>query len=100
MNHIARLTADRDEAWQAMREARGRLMRVDHCTMGERLEALACHAQQQAADAHYFACVALAAGQWRTASDWQAIQRREADRAAGDVTPLCHAPAAWLELPA
>jgi hypothetical protein len=72
----------------------------DHCTIGERLEALACHAQEQAADAHYFATVALAAGQTRVACDWQAIARREADRAAGDVTRLQRAPKEWLELEA
>lgn len=70
------------------------------CTIGERLEALACHAQEQAADAHYFACVALKASQWRVACEWQAIARREADRAAGDVTRLQRAPKAWLELEA
>jgi hypothetical protein len=69
-------------------------------TIGERLEALACHAQEQAADAHYFACVALAAAQWQTACEWQAVARREADRAAGDVTRLQRAPKEYLELEA
>jgi hypothetical protein len=29
MNHIARLTTDRDEAWQAMREARDMLSEIE-----------------------------------------------------------------------
>lgn len=75
-------------------------MAFDRFTIGERLEALACHAQEQAADAHYFACVALAAGQFDVCAQWQAIQAREADRAAGDLTRLQKSPAEYLELEA
>ena len=67
-------------------------------TIRERLLERACNAQELAADAHYWAVLALAAGQWETACDWQAIGARAADRAAGDVTRLCLAPAEWLEL--
>ena len=67
-------------------------------TIRERLLERACNAQELAADAHYWACLAIAAGQWETACDWQAIGARASDRAAGDVTRLCLAPAEWLEL--
>lgn len=69
-------------------------------TIRERLIEAACHAQEQAADAHHWACVALAASQWETAAEWQRVQAREADRAAGDVTRLLKAPAEYLELEA
>jgi hypothetical protein len=60
----------------------------------------ACNAQELAADAHYWAVGALKAAQWNVACEWQAIQARAADRAAGDVTRLLKAPQAWLELEA
>jgi hypothetical protein len=66
----------------------------------ERLIERACNAQELAADAHYWAAGALKAGQWDCASQWQAIQARAADRAAGDLTRLTKAPAEWLELEA
>jgi hypothetical protein len=69
-------------------------------TNQERLTERACHAQELAADAHYWACLALAAAQWQTACDWQAIGARASDRQAGDVTRLTKAPQAWLELEA
>ena len=75
-------------------------MAFDRFTIGERLEALACRAQEQSADAHYFACLALKAAQWETACEWQAIAAREADRAAGDLTRLQKSPAEYLELEA
>jgi len=58
------------------------------------------NAQELAADAHYWAVTALAAGQWDCASQWQAIRRRASDRQAGDVMRLLKAPEAWLELEA
>lgn len=60
----------------------------------------ACNAQELAADAHYWAVGALKASQRDVACEWQAIQARAADRAAGDVTRLLKAPEAWLELEA
>jgi hypothetical protein len=60
----------------------------------------ACAAQELAADAHYWACLALAAAQRETACEWQAIGARASDRAAADVTRLTKAPKAWLELEA
>lgn len=69
-------------------------------THRERLIEAACHAQEQAADAHYFAHVAIKAGPRACAAQWQAEQARWADRAAGDVTRLIKAPAAWLDLDA
>ena len=69
-------------------------------TNRERLTLNACNAQELAADAHYWAVVALAAAQWETACEWQAIGARAADRAAGEVTRLLRAPAEWLELEA
>jgi hypothetical protein len=69
-------------------------------TNQERLTLRACQAQELAADAHYWACLALAAAQWQTDCDWQAIGARASDRQAGDVTRLTKAPQAWLELEA
>jgi hypothetical protein len=69
-------------------------------TNRERLLERACNAQELAADAHYWACVAMAASQWEVACEWQAIGARAADHAAADVTRLTQAPAWWLELEA
>jgi hypothetical protein len=69
-------------------------------TMRERLIERACNAQELAADAHYWAVLAIAAAQWETACDWQAIGARASDRQAADVTRLTKAPEAWLELEA
>lgn len=67
-------------------------------TNRERLLERACNAQELAADAHYWAVLALAAAQWETACDWQAIGARASDRQAADVTRLTKAPEEWLEL--
>ena len=67
-------------------------------TNRERLLERACNAQELAADAHYWARLAIAAAQWETACQWQAIGARAADRAAGDITRLTRAPDEWLEL--
>ena len=75
-------------------------MAFDRFTIGERLEAQACHEQELAAHAHYWACTALAAGQRDVAAAWQREQAQAADRAAGDVTRLTKAPKEWLELEA
>jgi hypothetical protein len=65
-------------------------------TNRERLIASACLAQEMAADAHYWACVALAASQWETACAWQAVHARAHERAAGAVIRLTKASKAWL----
>jgi hypothetical protein len=69
-------------------------------TNRERLTERACNAQELAADAHYWACLAIGAAQWETACEWQAIGARAADHAAADVTRLTKAPEIWLELEA
>ena len=69
-------------------------------TMRERLIESACNAQELAADAHYWAVTAIAAGQRDVACQWQAIGARASDRAAGELTRLHKAPAEWLELEA
>lgn len=73
---------------------------MERLTNRERLEERANHAQELAADAHYWAVAAIAASQSDCAGQWQAIQARAADHAAADVTRLTKAPEAWLELEA
>jgi hypothetical protein len=72
-------------------------MAYDRFTIGERLEALACHAQAQAALAHYRAAGAIKAGQVDCAAAWQGEHARHARQAQEALERLQTAPAAVLE---
>ena len=67
-------------------------------TIGERLEALACNAQELAAHAHYWAVTAKAASQPAVAAAWQCEHAKAARQAQEALTALQTTPAQELEL--
>jgi predicted glycosyl hydrolase (DUF1957 family) len=73
-------------------------MAFDRFTIGERLEALACNAQELAAHAHYWAVTAREASQPNVAAAWQREHAHHARQAQEALERLQRSPASILEL--